>query len=160
MVEGLARQAGETPSLANLEPLTLALYEMARSLTASQHVQALHALQIVARQIAGFFTDIDVWLTPTLAEPPLPLGTLDATADNPLAGFMRSAGFTPFTPGINVTGQPAMSVPLMWSPSGLPIGSHFVAKIGDESTLFRLAAQLERARPWAQRRPHLEGAAS
>jgi amidase len=155
MVDGLARECKQTPSLENLEPLTFAFWQMSKNLTAVQHVQALHLLHSIARKVGEFFTTVDVWLTPTLAEPPLPLGTLDSTPENPLAGFMRAAGFTPFTPVCNVTGQPAMSVPLRWNEGGLPIGSHFISRVGDEATLFRLAAQLERARPWAHRRPDL-----
>ena len=70
-----------------------------------------------------------------------------------MKGFFRAGEICPFTPICNATGQPAMSVPLYWTADGLPIGSHFVARFGDEATLFRLAAQLEAARPWASRRP-------
>jgi amidase len=83
----------------------------------------------------------------------VPLGTFVPSKDNPLKGFERAAEFVPFTPICNMTGQPAMSVPLFWNSEGLPVGSHFIARFGDEATLFRLAAQLEEARPWAQRRP-------
>ncbi|MCK5654487.1 MAG: amidase, partial [Dehalococcoidia bacterium] len=95
----------------------------------------------------------DVWLTPTLAEPPVPLGTFDSPPDNPMKGFDRAVVFCPFTPLCNFTGQPAMSVPLYWNAEGLPVGTHFIGRFGDEATLFRLAAQLEEARPWAGRRP-------
>ena len=71
----------------------------------------------------------------------------------PMAGMARAAEFVPFTPICNMTGQPAMSVPLFWNEEGLPVGSHFIGRFGDEATLFRLAAQLEAARPWANRRP-------
>jgi len=111
------------------------------------------ALQRVARDIARFFVNCDVLLTPTLGEPPLPLGTFDSPPENPLQGLFRAAQFVPFTPICNVTGQPAMSVPLFWNADGLPVGSHFVGRFGDEATLFRLAAQLEAARPWAGRHP-------
>ncbi len=97
--------------------------------------------------------DYDVILTPTLAEPPLPLGALESPPDNPLYGIIRAGAYVPFTPLCNITGQPAMSVPLYWNADGLPIGSHFIGRFGDEATLFRLAAQLEAARPWAQRHP-------
>ena len=73
--------------------------------------------------------------------------------DNPIVGFARGGLFVPFTPLQNATGQPAMSVPLYWNDAGLPIGVHFSARFGDEATLFRLAAQLEEARPWANKRP-------
>jgi amidase len=88
-----------------------------------------------------------------MGEPPVPLGTFDSPPDNPLQGFTRAAAFVPFTPICNITGQPAMSVPLHWNDAGLPVGAHFVGRFGDEATLFRLAAQLEHARPWADRRP-------
>ena len=99
-------------------------------------------------------------LTPTLAELPLPLGTLDPEPDNPLAGLFRAGKFVPFTPLCNMTGQPAMSVPLGQSKDGLPIGCHFIGRFGDEATLFRLAAQLEQARPWADRRPAVHACAA
>lgn len=114
---------------------------------------AVQMLQIFARRVAQFMEQYDIWLTPTLAEPPLPLGSFASPADNPMAGMRRSGQFAPFTPIVNATGQPAMSVPLFWNADGLPIGSHFIARYGDEATLFRLAAQLETARPWAGRRP-------
>ncbi|HLA18228.1 MAG TPA: amidase family protein, partial [Dehalococcoidia bacterium] len=73
--------------------------------------------------------------------------------------FFRAVPFVPFTPLANATGQPAISVPLFWNDDGLPVGSHFVARFGDEATLFRLAAQLEQARPWADRRPPVSATA-
>jgi amidase len=137
----------------DFEPLTWALYEMGMSRTSADYLSALEVLQRVSRQIAGYFVDLDTWLTPTLAEPPPPLGSFDGPPDNPMFGLLRSAAFVPFTPIVNVTGQPAMSVPLYWNEAGLPIGSHFIGRYGDEATLFRLAAQLEEARPWNARRP-------
>jgi amidase len=113
-----------------------------------------------------------VLLTPTLSAPPVKTGALQPTRRErrllQLLGGMRSGAllrragimeqtaakvfeWIPWTPVINATGQPAMSVPLCWSAEGLPIGSHFVARFGDEATLYRLAAQLERARPWFDR---------
>ena len=91
-------------------------------------------------------------LTPTLGEPPVPLGTLQ-TPDEPLLGFVRAATFVPYTPLANMTGQPAISLPLAWNADGLPIGSHLIAAYGREDLLLRVAAQLEQARPWADRRP-------
>jgi amidase len=126
---------------------------MGRQHSASAYLLALQDLQKVSRQVARFFLDYDVWLTPTLGEPPVPLGTFDSPPENPLQGLIRAASFVPFTPICNITGQPAMSVPLYWNAEGLPIGSHFIGRFGDEATLFRLAAQLEQARPWAGRRP-------
>ena len=136
-----------------VEPLTWALREMSEKYSAADYILALQTLQSVSRQVARFFENYDVLLTPTLAEPPLPLGSFDSPPNNPLHGFYRSAMFACFTPVCNMTGQPGMSVPLFWNAANLPVGSHFIGRFGDEATLFRLAAQLEAARPWAGRRP-------
>ena len=136
-----------------VEPLSWALFEMGSRYSAPDYLLALQNVQWISRQFARFFSDYDVLLTPTLAEPPVPLGTFDSPEDDPLKGFRRAGEFVPFTGICNMTGQPAMSVPLYWNSEGLPIGSHFIGRFGDEATLFRLAAQLEQARPWAQRRP-------
>lgn len=109
----------------------------------------------MARRIAKFFVHYYVWLTPVTAEPPPPLGHFDPLPDDPLAGFSRAQAFAPFTGVVNITGQSAMSVPLHWNAQGLPVGTQFVGRFGKEATLFRLAAQLEQARPWAGRRPAL-----
>jgi len=155
MIDGIALSSGRTPAPDQFEALTWALYGMGRAQTAPAYLLALTALQKISRQIAQFFRDYDVLLTPTLGEPPVPLGTFDSPPDDPLRGLMRAGQFVPFTPIYNVTGQPAMSVPLYWNSEGLPIGVHFIGRFGDEGTLFRLAAQLESARPWADRRPRI-----
>lgn len=110
-------------------------------------------LQRTAREIGRFFQGVDLWLTPTLGHPPPPLGHFDVNSEDAEAVLRRSAEFVPFTPIANVTGQPAMSVPLSWNAEGLPIGVHFQGRYGEEATLLRLAAQLEAARPWADRKP-------
>ena len=107
----------------------------------------------MTRQIAGYFEGIDVLLTPTLGEPPAPLGTFDSPPGEPLTGLFRAAAYVPFTPPFNVTGQPGISLPLHWNEAGLPIGVQFVGRFGDEETLLSLAGQLETAAPWADRRP-------
>lgn len=152
-IDGLGFVTGRTPAQDQFEPLTWALYEMGRKQSASSYLLSLTFLQRVARDIARFLLKYDVWLTPTLGEPPVPLGTFDSPVEDPLRGLRRAEAFAPFTPICNATGQPAMSVPLYWNAQGLPVGVHFVARFGDEATLFRLAAQLESARPWAGRRP-------
>jgi amidase len=153
MLDDWARRTGRTPTPDLFEPLTWAFQEMGRQHTASAYLLALQDLQKISREVARFFVDYDIWLTPMLSEPPVPLGTFNSPPDNPLQGLMRAAAYAPFTPICNITGQPAMSVPLYWNAEGLPVGSHFIARFGDEATLFRLAAQLEQARPWASRRP-------
>jgi amidase len=136
-----------------VEALTWAVGEQGSQYRATDYVLAVQELQRQSRSIAQFFNNYDLWLAPTLAEPPVPLGTFDSPEDDPMRGFERSAEFLSVTPICNMTGQPAMSVPLFWNSEGLPVGSHFAARFGDEATLFRLAAQLEQARPWAQKRP-------
>jgi len=135
------------------EPLTWALYQNGKRRGASEYLLAVQMLQKMSRDIARSFIDHDVWLTATLREPPVPLGSFDSPPEDPLRGLDRAAEFVPFTPICNVTGQPAMSIPLFWNADGLPVGVHFVGRFGDEATLFRLAAQLEAARPWVARRP-------
>jgi amidase len=152
-IDALARATGRTPRSDQFEPFTWALYEMGKSVLASDFLLAVAGLQQVARQVATFLGKYDLWLTPTLAEPPAPLGTFDPDPANPISPLLRSASYTPFTPLVNAIGSPAMSVPLHWNSRGLPIGTQFIARYGDEATLFRLAAQLEQARPWAERRP-------
>lgn len=136
-----------------VEPLTWALAEMGLRYDAADYLNAVQAIQRLSRDIAAFFTEYDIFLTPTLAEPPVPLGTFDSPPEDPLRGFVRSGTFVPFTPICNATGQPAMSVPLFWNDENVPVGTHFIGRFGDEATLFRLAAQLEEARPWTGRRP-------
>jgi amidase len=152
-IDGAALFTGKIPTQDQFEPLTWALAQQGRGHTAPALLVALGLLQIAARAVATFHETYDIWLTSTLGEPPVPLGTFDDSPGNPRHGFERALEFVPFTALQNATGQPAMSVPLYWNEQGLPIGTHFVARFGDEATLFRLAAQLEQARPWAQRRP-------
>ncbi len=150
-IDALARLTGRQPRADQFEPLTWGLYQMGRAVSAPDYLLAVSGLQQIARSVARFFVDYDVWLTPTLGEPPVPIGLMDPAKG--MESFQRAAQFVPFTPLCNATGQPAASIPLYWNAEGLPIGTHFVARFGDEATIFRLASQLEQARPWAHRRP-------
>jgi amidase len=154
-IEGWSRRLGVSVKRDDVEPLTWAVHEHGRAWTGSDYLLAIGELQQAARAIARWHQTFDLWLTPTVSSPPPPLGRFDSVPENPLRGYERDAAFCPFTPVQNFSGQPAMSVPLWWSESGLPIGVQFAARFGDESTLFRLAGQLEQARPWAERRPPL-----
>ena len=107
----------------------------------------------MTRRIVAFWDEYDVLVTPTLAQLPLPVGTIAGA--EALEQFRLSALFTPFTPVVNVTGQPAVSVPLTWTDDGVPVGVHVIGRPADEATLLRLSAQLEQARPWRDRRPPL-----
>ena len=137
-----------------LEPLNRMLAENARTTASSESALAVMRLQSLTRRIVAFWNDIDVVVTPTLALPPVPVGwTWDGAGGDPQVAFSRQWQWTPFTAMVNVTGQPAMSVPLHWSGEGLPIGVHVIGRPFAEATLIRLAAQLEEARPWADKRP-------
>jgi amidase len=137
-----------------LDPINRMLAESARDTPSPQHATAIAQLQQIARRVLTFWSDVDIVATPTLALPPVPIGwTWQDTDNDPQRAFANQTLFTPFTPLVNVTGQPAMSVPLYWREDGLPIGVQFIARPFDEATLVRLAAQLEAARPWRGRRP-------
>ncbi len=154
-IDGVANALKRTPSLENLERVTWELYRHGRSLSATDMQNALANFNVVCRQTGAMFEQFDVLLTPTLAQPPLTLGTLDQNAIGVDAREWTRQVFNwvPFTPLYNTTGQPAISLPLQWSPDGLPLGMQFAAKLNDEATLIRLAAQLESAHPWRARKP-------
>ena len=134
-----------------LEPLNRMLAEAAQATSALDYVGAVLALQRYARRVCAFWHAIDVVLTPTLAKLPVPVGWM-FEPDDPREQYRRAGAFTPFTAVANVTGQPAVSVPLAFA-DGLPVGVQLVGRVAAEATLIRLAAQLEQARPWAAGRP-------
>lgn len=148
------RRLGREPAPGELDPLTVAFWEQGRTIRAGEYLLAVEELRRYARAVAEFFTAFDVWLTPTLAQPPPHLGEMRSLDTDPLAGLRRSSQFVAF-PGIvaNITGGVAMSVPLWWSDERLPIGVHFLGRPGDESMLLRLAGQLEQSRPWGHQLP-------
>jgi amidase len=153
------RRLGRKPEADELEPLTRAYWDMGRGATAADYLLAIEDCQAFARGVARFLTDVDVWLTPTLSTPPLPIGEIVSTADEPLRALERGGPTVAYAGVVaNITGNPAMSVPLFWNADGLPIGVHFLGRYGDEATLLRLAAQLEAARPWQGRRPTVTAA--
>lgn len=158
-INTIAGMGGITPQADYFEPLTWAIYEIGREFSASDYLMAVQTIQRMSRDVCNFFEDYDVLLTPVLAEPPVNIGTFDASESNPMQALERAVAFIPFTPTFNATGQPAMSVPLYWNGDNLPVGTHFAGRFGDEATLFRLAAQLEEARPWATRKPPISQAA-
>ncbi|WP_328403650.1 amidase [Streptomyces sp. NBC_00390] len=136
-----------------LMPLTRHLRAAGRQVSGTDFAQALYTFRAFGQLVAdALLSAYDVILTPTLAQPPALVGGLRDDSD-PSAEFEGLAAFTPFTPLYNVTGQPAVSVPLHWTEEGLPIGVMLGGRYGDDSTLISLSAQLEAARPWAHRRP-------
>jgi amidase/6-aminohexanoate-cyclic-dimer hydrolase len=148
-----AAELGREVKADDVEPLTWLVAEQGRQAGAADYVAAVRGIHRLGREVARFLERYDALLTPTMATPPLPLGRL-APSRADFAGLVgdlaRTIGFTQL---FNASGHPAMSVPLHWNGDGLPIGVQFAGRFGDEATLFRLAAQLESARPWFLRRP-------
>ena len=145
--------AGREPTEEDMEPMSWAIYSMARGINSVDLLGALTQVQAVGRMLTTFLAPYDALLTPALAERPLPIGTLDTGGPDPMAAFTRSGYFTPFTAQFNVTGQPAISVPLYHGSDGLPLAVQLVGRPAQEGALLALAAQLEEAQPWADRRP-------
>jgi amidase len=170
------RLLGKTPRFQDFESPTWAIRLLGQAISAEALSRALRFQGVLGRQLGRFFADYDLLLTPVLAIPPFPHGALQPKPGERVAlevlgrigsgGLLKAAGLLdqmadkvfeaiPFTPVFNATGQPAMSVPLWWNSEGLPVGVQLVGRFGDEATLFRLAGQLEQARPWFDRRPPL-----
>jgi amidase len=136
----------------DVEPLTWALAEIGRKRSAGEYLEAVGQHQVMSRMFAGVHeSGFDLLLTPTMGEPPPPLGTFDDSGPDPMAAFERAFLAGCFTAAFNATGQPAISLPLHWSEAGLPIGVQLVAPLGGEDLLLRVASQLEQAVPWADR---------
>jgi amidase len=160
-IDAVAHALGRAPSDSNLQTTTWAVYRAGKDMPATKFLAAEAVYNDIARRVAGFFRQHDILLTPTSTVLPLPLDTHDLNA--PGAGvrdlFDHLAPIEAFTALFNCTGQPALSLPLHWSQSGLPIGVQLAARPGAEATLFRLAAALEQALPWRHRRPpvHVAG---
>jgi len=160
-VQQVARIIGRDVTPEDVEPLTWVQYEAGLQNTAVQYLEAVNALHHWSREVARWWTPpsgggdgFDLLLTPTMAEPPPVIGDVVGTTDDPWRGMARAAAFAGYTAPFNVSGQPAMSVPLTWEASrNLPIGVQLVAATAREDLLLRLASQLETARPWADRRP-------
>ena len=147
----LQRLTGIAPSLSVVEGLTLGLYVMGLGVSAVQLTEARQAMMRAGRVIAKWHETYDVWLTATLGRPPMKLGTIDIDETNVQKGFAPNFGYVPFTSMQNSTGTPGINLPLNWSKDGLPLGVQFTARAGGEMTLLKLAAELEKAAPWADR---------
>ena len=144
---------GRQIEVSELEPLNQQFVALSAGTSASGYLAGIEAMQGYARGIAAWFADFDVMMLPTVPEPAMALGRINAAAPDPLAQLLDSGRLTTFTMPFNLTGQPAISLPLGTSADGLPIGVQLVAPFGREDVLFRLASQLETAAPWAGRRP-------
>jgi amidase len=169
LFEDMKAVLGRKPALSDVEPLTWTMGLLGRTLSAGDFARAKREWGIAGRAMGRFHRTYDLYMTPTLASPPVRIGELQpkpyerfamklinalglgvALTATGMVDQMAEASLSriPFTELANLTGQPAMSVPLHWTPDGLPVGVHFMAPFGEEATLFRLAAQLEKARPW------------
>jgi amidase len=158
VIDGFGRVLGRTLGPDDMDCDNWAVTELGQKVSASQYLEAVEQLSRFNRRVASWWADgFDLLVTPTIPELPPPLGELVPDPAQPLKGFLRSGALTPFLIPFNVTGQPAISLPLSWSASGLPIGVQLVAAFGREDVLIRVAAQLEERAPWSHRRPPLAG---
>jgi amidase len=154
------RLAGREPEPNDVEPLTWELYERARHHDSIEFLAAQSRMQSAARMLVEFLSPYDAVITPALAQRPLPTGEVHGRGPDPWDHFRRSGLFTPFTAICNVTGLPAMSLPLYQGEDGLPVGVHAIGRPAGEAPLLALAAQLEEALPWSARRPSLAASSS
>jgi amidase len=138
--------------LSSLTALNRELAEKAYETSAPAYAQALFRLQTYARRVVAFWSEVDVVLTPTLALPPVPVGWQEEVS-GAFEQLLRSVAFTPFTAIANLTGLPAISLPLAETTDGLPVGVQAIGRPGGDAVLLRLAAQIEETRPWRDRRP-------
>ena len=173
-LEALKIYLGRKVTTRDVEALTYTLGLLGRTFSAGDFVEAMRCWDHAARKMGTFFGGYDLYLTPTTACPPARIGELQPTAAEKIlmtvvnklnfGSLLKASGIVdqlaekslervPFTQVANLCGLPAMSVPLHWTPEGLPCGAHFIAPAGDEATLFRLAGQLEKARPWFDKKP-------
>jgi amidase len=174
LIDELASLLGRKAKQSDTESITWTLGLLGRTYSAGHIVKAKREWELAARIMGRFHETYDIYLTPTLAYPPVKIGELDPKPiELILLKMVNTLGLgrlliasgvidklaleslskTPFTPLANFTGQPAMSVPLHWTSDRLPCGVHFMARYGDEATLLQLAAQLEKAQPWFEKRP-------
>ncbi|HEY2886793.1 MAG TPA: amidase family protein [Rhizomicrobium sp.] len=150
-IDAIAKLTRQTPSRELFEGLTWALYVAGKNVTASDYLQGKDLFNGASREMGRFHETYDVWITPTLGRPPEKNGVFDFDNTDLTKSFEPQIDYVPFTAMQNVTGQPAMNIPLYWNKDNLPIGTQFVAPFGDELTLLKLAAQLEKSNPWFDR---------
>jgi amidase len=145
--------AGRPPEDDEIEPLSRAMFDQAQHTTSIGYLAAIAQLQALARGLVAFFAEYDLLLTPALAERPLRIGDCNGLGSEPMRDLARSGRFTPYTALFNVTGQPAISLPVGFGEDGLPTAIQLVGRPLSEDTLLQVAAQVETARPWAHQRP-------
>ena len=153
LIDGTAMMTNRPPHESDFQGMTWGLYQMGKSITAAQYQMCWFMLHSISRQVAHFHETYDVWMATTMGAPPVRNGTFDFHEKDPVKAFAPIIDYLPVTPLQNATGQPAITLPLHWAQNGLPVGVHFAGRFGDETTLLRLAGQLEQAKPWANRHP-------
>jgi amidase len=153
-----AQVSGREPSAELVEPLTWDVWQEIDKRSPLDYLLARTRLGAVSRAIVALWNEYDAVLTPALAQRPVHIGEIDACSDNPRDDFRRSGEFTPYTSIFNITGQPAISLPLFHGDDGLPLAVQLAGRPAGEGELLALAAQLEAARPWADRRPEAAAA--
>ena len=151
-VELYAARIGRQPGADELEKVTWAMFDAGGRASAADYARGVVSRHRAGRQFAGVFQACDLVLTPTLPKPPQPIGVFNLMADDLEAYGRDVAYFTSFTAIANIAGNPAASLPLHWTPEGLPVGVQLIGRYGEEATLLRVSAQLEQARPWFNRR--------
>jgi amidase len=137
--------------------LTWSLYQFGSTITAAQYQLCWASLQRASRQVAAWQRPYDALITPVLATPPMMLGKVNFEETDLMKGLAPITGYVPFAAGQNITGQPAISLPLAWSKAGLPIGVQYLGRFGEEHLLLQLAAQIEKGEPWNKKRPPVYG---
>jgi Asp-tRNA(Asn)/Glu-tRNA(Gln) amidotransferase A subunit family amidase len=154
-IRSRAEKVGVEPSAEYVERLTLRLAQIGHSLNADRYAKAINHVHAIGRLMETFFESYDLILSPTLLQPPVPLGFLDTNSEDGETYAKHFRSFWGFTSLYNATGEPAISLPLHWSADGLPVGVQLAAPFGDEARLLRVAAQIERAVGGFDRRPTL-----
>jgi amidase len=157
LIEFFAKTLGKAPAREDFEGLTWGFYQFGKTITAAQYQLCWTTLQTISRQIARWQQPYDAWITPVLGRPPLEIGAIDLDETDVMKAIVPIESYVPFTAMQNVTGQPAISLPLAWSKLNLPIGVQFVGRFGEEHLLLQLAAQIESAAPWSKKRPPVYG---
>lgn len=153
-LDAFGARLGREITSADVEPMTAFYADNAAEFSAAHYITAIEELHGWSRRVMSLWANgLDLVLTPTLATPPPKLGELVPDDDNPFDGILRQSTMAAYTAPFNMTGQPAVSLPLSWSDDGLPIGSQLVAATGREDVLLRISSQVEQAHPWADRRP-------
>jgi amidase len=156
-IDDWSQVLGREPREDDMEPLAWASYRGSKGLSSSQIGAGLQNLRLISRHILALWRNFDVLLSPVTLAPPPRIGHLDPVNVEPREFNKRQSFVFGYTPPFNMTGQPSLSLPLGLSSDKLPIGMMFTSRYSDEATLFRLAAQLEQARPWQDRRPMVWG---